>query len=138
MINSEGLLTRYDLAPSVTHKEAAVAEPVLAMNVQFDALWGITGGTHAVIRVLEEEAEGQCIMAFVDLARGDVHEVADIASDAWVDPETGHILQTARGGAILELDRHGNEAVLLRAMPAGEWVCLEPGRVSEHSTGFKP
>ena len=51
-----------------------------------------------------------------------VSEVPNLLPYAWVDPETGTILQPARGSAILEMDMEGNESRVLRTLPEGEWI----------------
>ena len=57
----------------------------------------------------------------VDLETAEVvSEIPHLLPYAWVDPETGSVLQPARGGAILELDMWGAEKRVLRALPEGD------------------
>ncbi len=138
VMDAEGVLGVYDLAPSVTDGVPAEGQDVLDLNVQVDRLWGITGGRYAAVRFQEPE-QGTATVIYVDVITCEVvSEVSNLLPYAWVDPETGHILQPVRGMAILELDMYGREAVVLRALEEGEWVAIGPKGVIEHSRGFQP
>ena len=94
-----------------------------------DRLWGITGGRYAAIRFQEYEQQSATIIT-VDLESAEVvAEVPGLLPYVWVDPETGFILQPARGGAIQEFDLHGQERRVLRALPEGEWICFGPNGI---------
>lgn len=136
VMDGEGVLGVYDLAPSVTDKQPAEGRDVLDLHVQVDRLWGITGGRYAAVRFQEPDT-GTATVIYVDVANGEVvSEVSDLLPYAWVDPETGHILQPVRGGGLLELDMYGKEKLVLRALEEGEWVAVGPQGVLESSPGF--
>lgn len=122
VLDDEGVLGLYDLTESVTKEIPAVGQDVLDFNVSVDRLWGITGGDYGAIRFQEPES-GTATVVYCHLRKGEVvSEVPNLLPYAWVDPETGNILQPARGGALLELDMHGNEVKVHRALPEGEWI----------------
>ena len=64
-----------------------------------------------------------------------VSEVNGLLPYVWVDPETGHLLQPARGGALVELDMEGNEVRVLRSLPDGEWVAVGAAGALDASEG---
>lgn len=135
VLDAEGVLGLYDLTDSVKDRIPAKGRDVLDFNVPVDRLWGITGGQFAAVRFQEPE-KGTATVIFVDVQRGEVvSEVPDLLPYAWVDPETGSILQPARGGAILELDMKGREKRVLRALPEGEWISFGPDGVYDKSEG---
>lgn len=135
VLDTEGVLGQYDLTDSVKENTPAIGRDVLDLNVEVDRLWGITGGTYAAVRFQEAE-RGTASVIYVDLTTGEVKsEVPDLLPYAWVDPETGDILQPARGAAILELDMHGVEKRVLRALPEGEWVSFNAKGIFDSSEG---
>ena len=137
VMDEEGVLSVYDLAVSVKEDRPAVGEDILDLNVEVDRLWGITGGQFAAVRFQEAES-GTATVIFVDLNKAEVvSEVPGLLPYVWVDPETGTILQPARGGAILEMDMYGAEKNVLRALPEGEWIAFGPKGVIDASEGFK-
>ncbi|MCA9568568.1 MAG: WD40 repeat domain-containing protein [Myxococcales bacterium] len=137
VLDEEGVLSVYDLTESVKQSIPALGSDVLELNVQVDRLWGITGGRHAALRFQEPE-DGTATIIFVDLARGEVFsEVTGLLPYAWVDPETGNIVQPARGRAILDMDMMGREDRVLRALPEGEWVAFNATGVLDRSEGFE-
>ncbi|MCO4744637.1 MAG: hypothetical protein KC912_07610 [Proteobacteria bacterium] len=136
VMDEEGVLSIYDLAVSVKEDRPAVGEDVLDLNVAVDRLWGITGGRYAAVRFQEEDDTATII--FVDLERGEVvSETPGLLPYVWVDPETGHILQPARGSAIQEFDMWGKERRVLRALPGGHWVSFGPQGIFDASTGVE-
>ena len=93
------------------------------------------GGKFAAVRFQEPEA-GTATVIFVDLEAGEViSEVTNLLPYVWVDPETGFILQPAKGGAILEMDMHGAQRRIFRVLPEGEWVCFGPAGILDASSG---
>lgn len=133
VLDEEGVLSTYDLGKSVTDNVPARGQDILDLNVPVDRLWGITGGQFAAVRFQEYETNSATVI-YVDLERCEVvSEVPNLLPYAWVDPETGSILQPARGGAILETDMYGQETRVFRALPEGEWVCFGPRGVIEQS-----
>lgn len=137
VMDEDGVLSVYDLSVSVTENRPAVGEDILDLNVAVDRLWGITGGRYAAVRFQEPE-EGTATVIFVDLEKGDVvSEIPGLLPYVWVDPETGNILQPARGGGILELDMYGAEVCVLRSLPNNEWVAYGPKGVMQASDGAR-
>ena len=135
VLDEEGVLSTYDLTESAQKSVPAVGSDVLELNVEIDRLWGITGGRHAALRFQEPESNTATII-YVDLSRGEVvSEVTGLLPYAWVDPETGHIVQPARGRAILDLDMMGAEHRVLRALPEMEWVAFGEEGVIDRSEG---
>jgi WD40 repeat protein len=135
VLDDEGVMGMYDLTESVTKGIPAVGQDVLDFNVKIDRLWGITGGDYAAIRFQEPE-NGTATVIYCHLRKGEVvSEVPNLLPYVWVDPETGNILQPARGGALLELDMHGRETKVLRALPEGEWIAFGPRGVLASSEG---
>lgn len=138
VMDEEGVLGMYDLTDSVKDNVPAVGKDILDFNVAVDRLWGITGGRYAAVR-FQEEAKGTATVIYVDLKRGEVvSEIPGLVPYAWVDPETGHVLQPARGGAILELDMKGREHRVLRALPEGEWIAFNAEGVLDRSENVEP
>lgn len=134
VMDEEGVLGLYDLTESVTKGTRAVGRDVLDFNVSVDRLWGITGGEYAAIRIQEEDETATIVYA--DLKKGEVvSEIRSLVPYAWVDPETGNIIQPGFGGAILELDMHGNEIRVLRALPEGHWIAFGPKGILDASEG---
>ena len=137
VLDSQGVLGHYDLTDSATDKTPAVGRDILDLNVPVDRLWGITGGQFAALRFQEPQA-GTATVIYVDLRTQEVvSEVSGLLPYAWVDPETGAILQPARGSAILELDMYGKESRVLRALPEGEWVAFAPKGVLDASDSVR-
>ncbi len=135
VMDDEGVLSVYDLAPSVTENRPAQGEDILDLNVAVDRLWGITGGRYAAVRFQEYETDTATVI-FVDLERCEVvSEVPNLLPYAWVDPESGSILQPARGAAILEMNMYGEEQRVYRALPEMEWICFGPDGVLDASEG---
>jgi len=135
VLDEQGVLSVYDLAPSVTEGRPAQGEDILDLNVPVDRLWGITGGKYAALRFQDYENDTATVI-YVDLERCDVvSEVPNLLPYAWVDPESGNIVQPARGGAILELDMYGKEVRVYRALPEMEWIAFGPDGVIDASQG---
>ncbi|TVQ91004.1 MAG: hypothetical protein EA397_10945 [Deltaproteobacteria bacterium] len=133
VLDDEGVMGMYDLTESVTKEIPAIGQDVLDFNVQVDRLWGITGGDYAAIRFQEPE-NGTATVIYCHLRKGEVvSEVPNLLPYAWVDPETGNILQPARGGALLELDMYGQESKVSRSLPEGEWIVFGPRGVLNSS-----
>lgn len=135
VLDDEGILGVYDLQGSVQNQETAIGRDVLNLNVEVDRLWGITGGKYAAIRFQVPESQTATVI-YVDLHSCEVvSEVPNLLPYAWVDPETGDILQPARGHAVLELDMWGQEKRVLRALPEGEWIAFSERGILEASEG---
>jgi len=133
VLDEEGVLGIYDLSVSVSRGVPAEGRDLLELQVDVDRLWGITGGKLAALRFQVPES-GTASVIYIDLASGEVvSEVTDLLPYAWVDPETGRILQPARGAAILEIDMWGKDHQVLRALPEGEWVAFAPRGILEAS-----
>jgi WD40 repeat protein len=134
VMDEEGVLGLYDLTDSVTKNVPAEGRDILDFNVSVDRLWGITGGEFAAIRIQEEDETSTIVYA--DLKKGEVvSEVTGLLPYAWVDPETGNILQPGFGGAIVEMDMHGTEVRVQRALPEGEWIAFGPRGILDSSDG---
>ncbi|MEN0060967.1 MAG: WD40 repeat domain-containing protein [Myxococcota bacterium] len=137
VLDEQGVLGIYDLSVSVNQGIPAEGRDVLDLKIDVDRLWGITGGQYAALRFQVPE-NGTASVIYVDLTTGEVvNEVSDLLPYAWVDAETGRILQPARGAAILEIDMWGKEHQVLRALPDGEWVSFAPHGVLEASARAK-
>ncbi|HHO52789.1 MAG TPA: hypothetical protein ENK18_18415 [Deltaproteobacteria bacterium] len=137
VLDAEGVLGIYDLTRSVKEKIPATGRDVLDLNVDVDRLWGITGGQYAAVRFQVPETDTATVI-YVDLNTCEVvSEIPDLLPYAWVDPESGDILQPARGAAILELDMRGRERRVLRALPEGEWVAFDQDEVFAASDGVQ-
>ncbi|MFT5456880.1 MAG: WD40 repeat protein [Myxococcota bacterium] len=133
VMDSQGVLGHYDLTDGVKERINVEGRDVLDLNVAVDRLWGITGGKYAAVRFQDEE-NGTATVIYVDIESGEVvSEVPGLLPYTWVDPETGDILQPARGSAILELDMYGEEKRVLRALPEGEWIAYGPRGVLDAS-----
>ncbi|MEZ4236100.1 MAG: WD40 repeat domain-containing protein [Myxococcota bacterium] len=137
VLDNDGVLGVYDLGVSVKDGVSAQGRDVLDLNVDVDRLWGITGGKYAAIRFQVPETQTATVI-FVDLGTCEVvSEVGDLLPYAWVDPETGDILQPARGAAVMELDMWGKEKRVLRALPEGEWLAFDERGVLDASEGVQ-
>ncbi len=137
VLDASGVLGMYDLTDSVNNKVPAKGKDVLDLKVAVDRLWGITGGQFAAVRFQEPE-KGTATVIFVDLKTAEVvSEVPNLLPYAWVDPETGGILQPARGAAILEFDMFGKERRVLRGLPEGEWIAYGTKGILDASDGVR-
>lgn len=135
VLDTQGVLGLYDLTDSVKDQKAAVGRDVLNLNVEVDRLWGITGGKYAAVRFQVPDAQTSTVI-YVDLHTCEVvSEVSNLLPYAWVDPESGDILQPARGAAVFELDLWGKEKRVLRALPEGEWMAFGEKGILEASEG---
>lgn len=135
VLDGDGVLGVYDLQESAKSQAVATGRDVLDLNVDVDRLWGITGGKYAAIRFQVPETSTATVI-YVDLHTCEVvSEVADLLPYAWVDPETGDILQPARGAAVMELDLKGKEKRVLRALPEGEWIVFNEKGILDASEG---
>lgn len=133
VLDEEGVLSTYDLSVSVTEGRPAKGRDLLDFDVAVDRLWGITGGKYAAVRFQEPE-KGTATVITVDLETAEVvSEVPNLLPYVWVDPESGFILQPARGGAIQEFDLHGVERRVLRSLPEGEWISFGPNGIMDTS-----
>lgn len=133
VLDEEGVLGVYDLAPSVTEGRPAQGRDVLELNVAVDRLWGITGGRFAALR-FQDYDQGTASVIYVDVHSGEVvSEVAGLLPYVWVDPEDGSLLQPARGNAILEIDMHGREKRVMRTLPENAWMSFDGRRILDRS-----
>lgn len=141
VLDAQGVLATYDLAASAREGVPAEARDVLNLHVDVDRIWGITGGRLAAVRYQvpgKQGAPDTSTVIYVDLRTCEVvSEVPNLLPYAWVDPETGDIVQPARGAAILEKDMHGHDKRVLRALPEGEWVAFSPEGVLDRSDGAR-
>lgn len=141
VLDGQGVLGMYDLAPSVKEGTPARVRDILNLNVEVDRMWGITGGRLAAVRYQvpgQGGAPDTSTVIYVDVRTCEVvSEVPNLLPYAWVDPESGDIVQPARGAAILELDMHGHDKRVLRALPEGEWVAFSPEGVLARSDGAR-
>ena len=133
VLDEEGVLGHYDLTKSVNTGTPAVGTDVLTINVDVDRIWGITGGQYCALRLPEEDS---CTILWVDVhAQEVVHEVTDLAPNAWVDAESGTIIEPSRSSAILERSMSGAERRVIRALPEGEWIVFGPRGILDASSG---
>jgi hypothetical protein len=133
VLDEEGVLGHYDLTKSVNTGTPAVGTDVLTINVDVDRIWGITGGQYCALRLPEEDT---CTILWVDVhAQEVVHEVTDLAPNAWVDAESGTIIEPSRSSAILERSMSGAERRVIRALPEGEWIVFGPRGILDASSG---
>ncbi len=137
-LTASGTLLAYDLTRSAKVGGAAQPREILRLSVDVDRLWGLRGG-HAAIRFQVPGVDGQpdtATVVYVDMLSCEVvSEVSGLLPYAWVDPESGDIVQPARGAAILERDMYGHDKRVLRALPEGEWVAFSPEGVLARSRG---
>jgi hypothetical protein len=133
VLDEEGVLGHYDLTKSVESGTPAEGRDVLTINVNVDRIWGITGGQYCALRLPEEQS---CTILWVDVHAQEVaQEITGLPPNAWVDPETGSVLEPTRSSAILERSMSGAEQRVIRALPEGEWIVFGPRGILEASTG---
>jgi hypothetical protein len=119
-VDEEGVLTHYDLTESASGGPSAEGRDLLDFNGSVDAVWGIAGGQLAAVRLPEEDG---CCIIFVDIASSEVvGEATNLHALAWVDIQSGRILEPARAGAFVERDQQGAELQVSRALPDDQWV----------------
>ncbi|HJN72476.1 MAG TPA: WD40 repeat domain-containing protein [Myxococcota bacterium] len=122
VVDQDGVLGHYDLAKSARGGRSGEGRDVLDFNVQIDRLWGITGGQYAALRVPEGDTSTVLV---VDLHACDVvHEITELHPGVWVDPETGHLIEPARSGGLLEREMDGSELRVLRSLPGDQWIAF--------------
>lgn len=133
VLDSEGVLGHYDLSRSVETGQPAKGRDVLTINVPVDRIWGITGGQYCALRLPEDHSS---TILWVDVhAQEVVQEVTGLSPSAWVDPETGTLMEPTRSSAILERSMSGAERRVIRALPEGEWIVFGPRGILEASPG---
>lgn len=133
VVDSENVLSHYDLTVSVKERRPAEARDVLQFGAEPDRVWGITGGQYVAVRIPMGDT---ATILFVDIhAQQLVSEVGGLHKAAWVDAEHGLILEPARASAILERDMRGAERRVLRALPDSHWVAFSPRGVLDASEG---
>lgn len=133
VLDADGVLGHYDLTEAVRDNRPGEGRDVLDFKVEIDRLWGITGGRHAALRLPQAD---RCTILFVDLHQNDVaHELTGLHPFAWVDPETGFVLEPARSGAILERNMDGSERRVLRSLPGGQWISFNQRGILGASEG---
>ncbi|MCB9758908.1 MAG: WD40 repeat domain-containing protein [Alphaproteobacteria bacterium] len=133
VLDDDGVLGHYDLGAAIRENRPGEGRDVLDFNVDIDRMWGITGGQYGALRLPMDD---RCTILFVDLHACDVvHELNDMHPYAWVDPETGHVLEPARSGAILERGMNGEELRVLRSLPEGQWISFGPRGILNASEG---
>jgi len=119
-VDEDGVLTHYNLADSAAGGASAEGRDLLDFSGKVDAVWGISGGKQAAVRLPEEDG---CCIIFVDIASSEVvGEATGLSAAAWVDINTGRILEPARAGAFVERDQNGVEVQVSRALPDDQWV----------------
>jgi len=122
VVDRDGVLGHYNLKTSARERRPGEGRDVLDFNVEIDRLWGITGGQYAALRLPEGDTSTVLI---VDLGACDVvHEVTGLHREAWVDPETGYILEPTRSGGLLERETDGSERRVLRSLPGDQWIAF--------------
>lgn len=126
VLDAEGNLDRYDLSASAGAGPPPDRQAITRLAIAADRMWGMSHGQRlAAFRIQSPETHSSTVL-FVDLDDGAVvSEVGGLLPYVWVDPEGGDLLQPARGGAILEVDRDGNEQRVLRSLPHGEWIAFD-------------
>ena len=133
ILDDDGVLGHYDLGKSARDGVPGEGRDVLDFNVAIDRLWGITGGQFCALRLPEGD---RCTILVVDLHACDVvHEVEGLAVNTWVDPETGHLLEPARSGSILERSMDGSERRVLRSLPGDQWLAFGANGILGNSDG---
>lgn len=135
VLDEQGVLGHYDLGEAIRQRRPAIGRDVIELSGQVDAIWGLTGGQHAVLRMPEGD---RSVLLTVDVEHCDVvAEVTDLHPDAWVDVESGRILEPARAGAVLEREADGAEARVLRSLAGGEWIAFGARSIRAASDGAK-
>ena len=126
VLDEEMVLGHYDLGHSLRMGEPAEGSDVLDFgDVRIDRLWGVSNraGALAVLRL--QERDGTATVLTVDVTDQDVvFEAKGLHPDVQVERETGHLLEPARSGAILERRPDGRELRVYRCLPGEAWVCF--------------
>ncbi len=137
VLDTEMVLGHYDLGESLRYGEPAEGSDVLDFgDVRIDRLWGVSNraGALAVLRL--KERDGSATVLTVDVSEQDVvFEAKGLHPDVVVEPESGHLLEPARSGAILERKPDGRELRVYRCLPGEEWVCFGARGFEEKSDG---
>jgi WD40 repeat protein len=129
-----GHLYHYDLAPSVTDDVAAKPTHILTIHVPVDALWGITGGKYAALRLQDEETQTASIITIDISTKEVIAETNGLLPYVTVDPETGNPIEPAIGNAIAEYNPDGSEKTIYRALPNRQWICFSADGSENTST----
>jgi hypothetical protein len=127
VLDRDGVLGHYDLAAS---NQPARGRDIVTIHAPVDRLWGIEGGLHCAVRLVEGA------ILFVDLRKRTVaSEVKGLDRRACVDPARGLVLEPARGSAIVERDRAGTETRVLRSVAGSEWLSFGWNGILDASEG---
>lgn len=133
VLDEDGVLGHYDLGTALRQGQRGEGRDVLTINAPVDAMWGITGGQLCALRLPEGD---RCSILWVDVHACEVvHEVRDLAANAWVDAEHGLILEPGRSSALVEREQDGRERRVLRALPDGQWIAFGWRGVLDASEG---
>lgn len=137
-LDEEGILWLYDLAPAARAQGRGEAYSIAGFqDLEIDALWGLSDGKRAVVRVQEPDS-GSATLVTLDLDTGNIlHEVTGLLPFVQVDPATGLALEPARGNALLERSLDGAEFGVLRSLPQGEWISFDAKVVRAQSAGAR-
>lgn len=133
VVDQDGVLTHYDLAKSAAGGPAAEGRDLLDFSGPVDRVWGLAGGQHAVVRLIEGES---AVLLYVDVHASTVaHEVAGLPVHATVDPMSGQIMLPVRASAFLDRAPNGDELQVSRALPDSEWLTFGPRGIVAASPG---
>jgi WD40 repeat protein len=120
--DSEGVLSRYDLLPSIEDDIPASADDIVQITRNIDKIWGITGGKYCAMRINESD-HFDYLWVPLDGER-EPHTVNNLVLGSSIDIEHGSIVSPAKGEAILEMDAFGNDDIVYRSLSQSEWIAF--------------
>ncbi len=124
-VDQDGHLLRWDLSVSARESRVAQAVDLMKLDAVPLRIVGTARGDCAVLQYPDD-------IVVVDLARKTATGLGVRLEDTGaVDAETGHLLLPARGSAILELDTHGVEHAVLRALPFGAFIAFDANGIRQ-------
>ena len=133
VLDTEGVLSYYDLGTSLNTKEPAKGYDLLEINADIDQIWGLShqDKSYAVLRIPQADS---CTLLWVPLnSEENPFDIPNLHPKASVDPSTGAIFEPSKSAAFVEKDFGGQEMIVYRSLPNGEWISFDGKSIRDSS-----
>ena len=102
-------------------------------NIIIDRIWGISHNDklYAVLRIPQNDS---ATLLWVPIhSEENPFDIPNLHPKAWLDPSSGTIYEPTKSGAIVEKDFNGQERVVYRSLPNGEWISFDSKSIKDSS-----